>query len=44
MRFDNRHIMVVGLGGSGVAAARYLAAHGARVSVADVNPAEARLA
>nr|WP_199064892.1 UDP-N-acetylmuramoyl-L-alanine--D-glutamate ligase [Chromobacterium sp. ASV5] len=44
MDYANRRIVVVGLGGSGLAAARYLAAHGARVSVADANPSAARVA
>jgi UDP-N-acetylmuramoylalanine--D-glutamate ligase len=35
MRFDNRHIVVVGLGDTGLSAARWLAAHGATVTVAD---------
>ncbi|MBV8048335.1 MAG: UDP-N-acetylmuramoyl-L-alanine--D-glutamate ligase [Paludibacterium sp.] len=35
MDFANRHIMVVGLGDSGLATVRWLAAHGATVSVAD---------
>jgi UDP-N-acetylmuramoylalanine--D-glutamate ligase len=35
MQFANRHIMVVGLGDSGLASVRWLAAHGATVSVAD---------
>ncbi|KJH69214.1 UDP-N-acetylmuramoyl-L-alanine--D-glutamate ligase [Chromobacterium violaceum] len=44
MDYANRHVTVVGLGGSGLAAARYLAAHGARVRVADANPSAERLA
>jgi UDP-N-acetylmuramoylalanine--D-glutamate ligase len=44
MDFADRHIAVVGLGGSGLAAARYLAAHGARVVVADSKPAPERVA
>ncbi|OHX13531.1 UDP-N-acetylmuramoyl-L-alanine--D-glutamate ligase [Chromobacterium sphagni] len=44
MDYANRQVMVVGLGGSGLAAARYLAAHGARVGVADANPSDERLA
>ena len=43
MDYANRHVVVVGLGGS-VAAARYLAAHGARVSVADAKPSAERVA
>lgn len=35
MRFANRHIVVVGLGDTGLSAARWLAAHGATVTVAD---------
>ena len=35
MQFDNRHIMVIGLGDTGLAAARWLVAHGATVTVAD---------
>ncbi|WP_338619841.1 UDP-N-acetylmuramoyl-L-alanine--D-glutamate ligase [Paludibacterium sp. THUN1379] len=35
MNIANRHIMVVGLGDSGLATVRWLAAHGAIVSVAD---------
>lgn len=35
MDFANRHIVVVGLGDTGVSAARWLLAHGARVTVAD---------
>ncbi|SCK10912.1 UDP-N-acetylmuramoyl-L-alanine--D-glutamate ligase [Vogesella sp. LIG4] len=35
MRFDNRHIIVIGLGDTGVSAARWLLAHGARVTIAD---------
>jgi UDP-N-acetylmuramoylalanine--D-glutamate ligase len=35
MNFANRHIVVVGLGDSGLATVRWLAAHGASVSVAD---------
>jgi len=35
MQFDNRHITVIGLGDSGLASARWLAAHGACVTVAD---------
>ncbi len=43
MRFDNRHIIVIGLGDTGVSAARWLLAHGARVTIADSrdNPANA---
>ena len=43
MRFDNRHIIVIGLGDTGVAAARWLLAHGAHVTIADSrdNPANA---
>lgn len=44
MDYANRHVVVVGLGGSGLAAARYLAAHGARVSVADAKPSAERVA
>ncbi|MEN7432468.1 UDP-N-acetylmuramoyl-L-alanine--D-glutamate ligase [Chromobacterium sp. TRC.1.1.SA] len=44
MDYANRHVTVVGLGGSGLAAARYLAAHGARVRVVDANPSAERLA
>ncbi|MGC0152826.1 UDP-N-acetylmuramoyl-L-alanine--D-glutamate ligase [Chromobacterium vaccinii] len=44
MDYANRHVTVVGLGGSGLAAARYLAAHGARVRVADARPSDERLA
>ncbi|WP_434631110.1 UDP-N-acetylmuramoyl-L-alanine--D-glutamate ligase [Chromobacterium sp. CV08] len=44
MDYANRHVTVVGLGGSGLAAARYLAAHGARVRVADARPSAERLA
>ncbi|WP_028536712.1 UDP-N-acetylmuramoyl-L-alanine--D-glutamate ligase [Paludibacterium yongneupense] len=35
MRFDKAHIVVVGLGDTGLSAARWLLAHGARVTVAD---------
>ncbi|RXZ44455.1 UDP-N-acetylmuramoyl-L-alanine--D-glutamate ligase [Crenobacter cavernae] len=35
MRFKGQHVIVVGLGDTGLAAARWLAAHGARVTVAD---------
>jgi UDP-N-acetylmuramoylalanine--D-glutamate ligase len=35
MRFDQRHIIVVGLGDTGLASARWLTAHGARVTVVD---------
>jgi len=35
MRFDNRHITVIGLGDTGLAAACWLSAHGATVTVAD---------
>ncbi len=35
MDFANRHIVVVGLGDTGLATSRWLAAHGARVTVAD---------
>ncbi|MDE1713507.1 UDP-N-acetylmuramoyl-L-alanine--D-glutamate ligase, partial (plasmid) [Chromobacterium amazonense] len=44
MDYANRQATVVGLGGSGLAAARYLAAHGARVRVADAKPSAERLA
>ncbi|WP_293759687.1 UDP-N-acetylmuramoyl-L-alanine--D-glutamate ligase [uncultured Aquitalea sp.] len=44
MSYADRRIAVVGLGGSGLAAARYLAAHGARVVVADSKPSEERVA
>ncbi|MEO9385057.1 UDP-N-acetylmuramoyl-L-alanine--D-glutamate ligase [Chromobacterium phragmitis] len=44
MDYANRHVTVVGLGGSGLAAARYLAAHGASVRVADAKPSAERLA
>jgi UDP-N-acetylmuramoylalanine--D-glutamate ligase len=39
MRFDNAHIVVVGLGDTGLSAARWLLAHGARVTVADSRTA-----
>jgi len=41
MDFTGKHILVVGLGRSGAAAARFLAARGARVKVTDAAPAEA---
>lgn len=44
MDYAKRQVTVVGLGGSGLAAARYLAAHGARVRVADAKPSAERLA
>ncbi|MDF0604589.1 UDP-N-acetylmuramoyl-L-alanine--D-glutamate ligase [Neisseriaceae bacterium TC5R-5] len=44
MDFADRHVIVVGLGSSGLAAARYLNAHGARVSVADSHPSPERIA
>lgn len=44
MDFAKRHCIVVGLGGSGLAAARWLAMHGARVSVADSQPAADKVA
>ncbi|MCB2148550.1 MAG: UDP-N-acetylmuramoyl-L-alanine--D-glutamate ligase [Deltaproteobacteria bacterium] len=40
MDLKNKHIVVVGLGRSGVATARFLAARGARVTVTDRAPAE----
>jgi UDP-N-acetylmuramoylalanine--D-glutamate ligase len=39
MQFADRHIMVVGLGDSGLACVRWLVAHGATVSVADTRNA-----
>ena len=44
MTYENRHAVVVGLGNSGLAAARYLSAHGARVSVADDQPSAEHIA
>ncbi|POZ63320.1 UDP-N-acetylmuramoyl-L-alanine--D-glutamate ligase [Chromobacterium alticapitis] len=44
MDYAKRRVTVVGLGGSGLAAARYLAAHGASVRVADAKPSAERLA
>ncbi|GHD75945.1 UDP-N-acetylmuramoyl-L-alanine--D-glutamate ligase [Vogesella fluminis] len=41
MRFDNRHIIVVGCGDTGVSAAHWLIAHGARVTIADSREAPA---
>jgi UDP-N-acetylmuramoylalanine--D-glutamate ligase len=35
---NNKHVLVVGLGKSGVAAALFLKAHGAQVTVSDVKP------
>jgi UDP-N-acetylmuramoylalanine--D-glutamate ligase len=43
MHFDNRHIVVVGLGDTGLASARWLSAHGARVTVADSRSAPPNL-
>ncbi len=40
MELDNRHVVVVGLARSGMAAARFLSSHGARVTVTDHAPAE----
>jgi len=37
MELKNKRVLVVGLGKSGVAAARFLAAHGARVTVSDAK-------
>ena len=39
MNLENKRVLVVGLGKSGVAAARFLKAHGARVTVSDSRPA-----
>ncbi|KZE24941.1 UDP-N-acetylmuramoyl-L-alanine--D-glutamate ligase [Crenobacter luteus] len=39
MNFKGQHIVVVGLGDTGLAAARWLCAHGARVTVADSRKA-----
>lgn len=43
MAWQGKHCIVVGLGDSGLAAARWLAAHGARVSVADTATAPRNL-
>lgn len=40
MKIENKQILVVGLARSGVSAARFLAAHGAKVTVTDRAPAE----
>jgi UDP-N-acetylmuramoylalanine--D-glutamate ligase len=40
MALENKRVVVVGLGRSGVATARFLARHGARVTVTDRAPAE----
>src|ERR1700757_5074980 len=37
MKIRNRHIVVLGLGATGLSAARWAARHGARVSVADTR-------
>lgn len=39
MELKNKRVLVVGLGKSGLAAARFLKAHGARVTVSDSRPA-----
>ena len=44
MDFSNRHIVVVGLGDSGLAAARWLVAHHATVTVADSREVPAQAA
>ncbi|NNF99523.1 MAG: UDP-N-acetylmuramoyl-L-alanine--D-glutamate ligase [Desulfobacteraceae bacterium] len=41
MNLSDKNIVVVGLGRTGIAAARFLAASGARVSITDARPAEA---
>ncbi|MGI4826916.1 MAG: UDP-N-acetylmuramoyl-L-alanine--D-glutamate ligase [Janthinobacterium lividum] len=38
MELKNKRVLVVGLGKSGLAAARFLKAHGARVTVSDARP------
>ncbi|HTV08795.1 MAG TPA: UDP-N-acetylmuramoyl-L-alanine--D-glutamate ligase [Candidatus Aquilonibacter sp.] len=39
MELKNKRVLVVGLGKSGIAAARFLKAHGAQVTVSDIRPA-----
>jgi len=39
MEIKNKRVLVVGLGKSGLAAARFLKAHGAKVTVSDARPA-----
>ena len=39
MELKNKRVLVVGLGKSGLAAARFLKAHGAKVTVSDARPA-----
>ena len=38
MELNNKRVLVVGLGKSGLAAARFLKKHGARVTVSDARP------
>ena len=38
MELNNKRVLVVGLGKSGVASALFLKAHGAKVTVSDTKP------